>query len=240
MSGAVISQGLAVFGFYGALFLLTQFLQFGLGYSALRAGLCILPAAGALVVAAPLSELIMRRIGIRYTAAAGLAIVAGGFWQISAATASSGYSDIVFGLILAGLGVGLVLPAATESVMGSLPSGETGVGSAINNTFMQVGGALGVAVIGSLLTTRYQDSITAALAPYHVPQAALDAVRGSLGGALAVAARVGGTAGAALAHLAKEAFASGMDLGLVAGALVVLGGALVALFVLPAAKRGRD
>jgi EmrB/QacA subfamily drug resistance transporter len=240
ISGAVISQGLAVFGFYGALFLLTQFLQFGLGYSALRAGLCILPAAGALVVAAPMSELIMRRIGIRYTVTAGLAIVAGGFWQISGATASSGYADIASGLILAGFGVGLVLPAATESVMGSLPSGETGVGSAINNTFMQVGGALGVAVIGSLLTTRYQDAITTALAPYHVPQAALEAVRGSLGGALAVAGRVGGTAGAALAHLAKEAFASGMDLGLVTGAVVVLGGALVALFVLPAGKRRHD
>ena len=237
MSGAVISQGLAVFGFYGALFLLTQFLQFGLGYSALRAGLCILPAAGALVVAAPLSELIMRRIGIRYTAAAGLAIVAGGFWQISGATASSGYADIVFGLVLAGLGVGLVLPAATESVMGSLPSGETGVGSAINNTFMQVGGALGVAAIGSLLTTRYQDGITTALAPYHVPAVALDAVRGSLGGAIAVAARVGGPDGMALARLAREAFASGMDLGLVTGAVALLGGALVALFVLPAAKQ---
>jgi EmrB/QacA subfamily drug resistance transporter len=237
ISGAVISQGLAVFGFYGALFLLTQYLQFGLGYSALAAGLCILPAAGALVVAAPLSELIVRKAGIRYTAAAGLAIVAGGFWQISGATTSSGYADIVFGLILAGAGVGLVLPAATESVMGSLPSGDTGVGSAINNTFMQVGGALGVAVIGSLLTTRYQGDITATLAPYHVPAVALVAVRGSLGGALAVAARVGGTDGAALAHLARQAFTSGMDLGLVTGALVVLGGALVALFVLPPAKR---
>jgi EmrB/QacA subfamily drug resistance transporter len=237
ISGAVTSQGLAVFGFYGALFLLTQFLQFGLGYSALHAGLCILPAAGALVVAAPLSELIVRKISIRYTAAAGLAIVAGGFWQISSATSATGYSGIVLGVILAGAGVGLVLPAATESVMGSLPSGDTGVGSAINNAFMQVGGALGVAVIGSMLTTRYQDNITAVLAPYHVPAVALDAVRGSLGGALAVAARVGGAEGAALAHLARQAFVSGMDLGLVTGALVVLGGALVALLVLPSGRR---
>jgi EmrB/QacA subfamily drug resistance transporter len=233
LSGAVTSQLLAVFGFYGALFVLTQFLQFSLGYSALRAGLCILPAAGALALAAPLSALIMRRIGIRYTAAAGLAIVAGGFWQISVATAATRYSGIVSGIILAGVGVGLVLPAATESVMGSLPSGDTGVGSAINNTFMQVGGGLGVAVIGSLLTTRYQDSITSALAPYHPPAAIMAVVRGSLGGALEVAARVGGTLGTGLAHLARQAFASGMDLGLVTGALVVLCGALVALIVLP-------
>jgi len=240
LSGAVTSQALAVFGFYGALFLLTQFLQFSLGYSALRAGICILPAAGALALAAPLSALIMRKISIRYTVAAGLVIVAGGFWQISAATATTGYAGIVFGLVLAGAGVGLVLPAATESVMGSLPAGDTGIGSAINNTFMQVGGALGVAVIGSLLTTRYQDDITAALAPYHPPAAVMAAVRGSLGGALEVADRIGGTLGAGLAHLAREAFVSGMDLGLVTGALVVLGGALVALFVLPAAKRPHD
>jgi EmrB/QacA subfamily drug resistance transporter len=239
ISGAVLSQGLAVFGFYGTLFLLTQYLQFSLGYSALTAGLCILPAAGALVLAAPLSEVIIRAIGIRFTAAAGLVIVAGGFWQISSATVGTGYTGIVAGIIAAGAGVGLVLPAATESVMGTLPSGDTGVGSAINNTFMQVGGALGVAVIGSLLTTRYQDNITAALAPYHVPVAALDAVRGSLGGALAVAARVGGTNGAALAHLAREAFVSGMDLGLFTGACVVLAGALVALLVLPRTRRRR-
>lgn len=237
LSGAVASQALAVFGFYGVLFLLTQFLQFSLGYSALRAGVCILPAAGALAVSAPLSALIMRKIGIRYTVAAGLAIVAGGFWQISGATAATGYAGIVVGLVLAGAGVGLVLPAATESVMGSLPSGDTGVGSATNNTFMQVGGALGVAVIGSLLTTRYQGHITAALAPYHVPAPVMAAVRGSLGGALEVAARVGGPLGSGLARLAKDAFISGMDLGLVTGALVVLGGALIALLVLPAARR---
>ena len=97
----------------------------------------------------------------------------------------------------------------------------------------QVGGALGVAVIGSLLITRYQDNITAALAPYHVPAAVMTAVRGSLGGALEVAARAGGALGAGLAHVAREAFVSGMDLGLVTGALVVLGGALVAFIVLP-------
>jgi len=236
-SAAVSSVGLVTFGLFGALFVLTQFLQFSLGYSALRAGVCILPAAGALVLVAALSALIIRKIGIRYTVAAGLAIVAAGFWQISGATVASGYSAIVFGTVLAGAGVGLVIPAATESVMGSLPSGDTGIGSATNNTFTQVGGALGVAIVGSLLTTRYQGSITAALAPYHVPAPVMAAVNGSLGGALEVAARLGGTFGAGLAHLARQAFVSGMDLGLVTGALVVLAGALVALFVLPPAKR---
>jgi EmrB/QacA subfamily drug resistance transporter len=237
-SGAVSSVGLATFGMYGALFVLTQWLQFSLGYSALKAGLCVLPAAGAIAVVAPLSTLSLRLAGVRYTIAAGLLLIAGAFWQISSVSVSSGYGDVVAGVALLGVGAGLVIPAATESVMGSLPGGETGVGSATNGTFLQVGGALGVAVIGSLLNTRYTDDITAALAPYHVPEAVMTTVRGSLGGALEVAARVGGTFGAGLAHLAREAFVSGMDLGLTVGAFVALGGCLIAVGMLPSA-RGR-
>ncbi len=233
LSGAVSSVALATFGMYGALFVLTQWLQFSLGYSALRAGLCVLPAAGAIAMVAPLSTVGIRLAGIRYTIAAGLLMIAGSFWQISTANAGSGYADVVSGVVLLGIGAGLVIPAATESVMGSLPAGDTGVGSAINGTFLQVGGALGVAVIGSLMNTRYQDQITAALAPYHVPAAVTETVRGSLGGALEVATRVGGELGSGLAQLARDAFVSGMDLGLTTGAFVALGGCLIALIVLP-------
>jgi len=240
LSGAVASVTLATFGLYGALFVLTQWIQFSLGYSALKAGLCVLPAAGAIAVVAPLSTVGMRLVGIKYTIAAGLLIDFGGFFQISTASASSDYASIVVGLVLLGVGTGLVIPAATESVMGSLPSDDLGVGSAINSTFLQVGGALGVAVIGSLLTTRYTDDITSTLAPYHVPAAALDAIKGSLGGALEVAARAGGTLGAELAAAARQAFVSGMDLGLLTGAFVVLGGCLVALLVLPGFRRERS
>jgi EmrB/QacA subfamily drug resistance transporter len=240
LSGAVTSVGLATFGLYGALFALTQWLQFSLSYSALKAGLCVLPAAGAIAVVAPLSTVGMRLIGIRYTIAAGLLVDFGGFVQISTASVNSGYGSVLLGVVLLGVGTGLVIPAATESVMGSLPAGDLGVGSAINGTFLQVGGALGVAVIGSLLTTRYQDDITAAIAPYHqlVPAGVMATIRGSLGGALEVAERVGGQLGAELASQAKQAFVSGMDLGLLTGAFVVLAGALIALAVLPRARRG--
>ena len=237
LSGAISSVGLATLGLYGALFVLTQWLQFSLGYSPLRAGLCVLPAAGAIAVIAPLSSLSMRLIGIRYTVVAGLLIDFGGFLQISGASVASGYGSILLGVILLGVGTGLVIPAATESVMGSLPAGDLGVGAATNGTFLQVGGALGVAVIGSLLTTRYQDNIGAALAPYHVPAAIADTIRSSLGGALEVAARVGGPLGAELAKYARQAFVSGMDLGLLTGAFVVLAGALIALVVLPGSRR---
>jgi hypothetical protein len=110
ISGAISSVALATFGMYGTLFVLTQWLQFSLGYSALRAGLCVLPAAGAIAVIAPLSTLGMRLAGIRYTIAAGLLIIAGSCWQISTANVSSGYGDIVFGVVLLGIGAGLVIP----------------------------------------------------------------------------------------------------------------------------------
>jgi hypothetical protein len=136
-------------------------------------------------------------------------------------------------MVLLGVGAGLAIPSATESVMGSLPSGHTGVGSATNGAFLQVGGALGVAVIGSLLNTRYQDQMTGTLAPYRVPHAVMQAILGSVGGALGVAARIGGVLGAALGHLARSAFISGMDLGLATGACVAVAGCLIALIALP-------
>jgi len=232
-SAAISSVGLVTFGLFGALFVLTQFMQFSLGYTPLQAGVRVLPAAGAIALVAPFSALLVRVAGTKLTTAAGLLVVAAGLWQISGATATTTYLGTLAGMILLGVGAGLVIPSGTGSVMGSLPRQHTGVGSATNGAVLQIGGALGVAVIGSLLSTRYQDSITAAVAPYHVPASALATITGSLGGALGVAARVGGVLGAALAHLARTAFISGMDLGLAVGAAVALAGCLIALLALP-------
>jgi EmrB/QacA subfamily drug resistance transporter len=232
-SAAFSSVGLATFGLFGALFVLTQFLQFNLGYTALQAGVRVLPAAGAIAVVAPFSTLLVRAIGTKLTTAAGLLIVAGGLWQISGATVTTTYLGTVAGMTMLGIGAGLVIPSGTASVMGSVPREHTGIGSATNGAFLQIGGAFGVAVIGSLLSTRYQDHITAAVAPYHVPQPVMTAILGSLGGALAVAGHVGGVLGAALAHLARSAFISGMDLGLTVAAAVAVAGCVLALAVLP-------
>lgn len=238
-TGAVTSVALTMFGLFGTLFLLTQYLQFSLGYSALAAGVRVLPAAGAIAVVASLSSRLLPVTTVRYTVGAGLLAIVGGLWQISGATVASTYGSVLPGMILLGVGSGLVIPAATESVMGSLPSDDTGVGAATNGAFLQTGGALGVAIIGSLLNTRYSDNINAALAPYHVPPAIMATIRGSLGGALQVASRAGGQLGAELTQVAKSAFVSGMDLGLLAGAFVALGGCLIALAVLPG-RRARS
>jgi EmrB/QacA subfamily drug resistance transporter len=236
-SAAISSIGLATLGLFGALFVLTQFLQFDLGYTPLQAGVRVLPAAGAIAVVAPLSALLQRFAGTKLTGAAGLAIISAGLWQISLASAGATFIDTLPGMIMLGIGAGLAIPAATASVMGSVPAEHTGIGSATNGAMMQVGGALGVAIIGSLLSTRYTGRMTAALAPYHVPASIMHVILGSIGGALDVAGRLGGTLAAELAAAARSAFVSGMDLGMLTGAIVALAGCVVALITLPGRSR---
>ncbi len=116
----------------------------------------MLPAAGAIAVVAPLSTVLVRVVGTKVTVAAGLLIIGGGLWQLSTASTATTFPGIVLGA-----GAGLAIPSATESVMGSPRGDQVGVGSVANGAFLQVGGALGVAIIGSLLDTRYQDTMSA-------------------------------------------------------------------------------
>ncbi len=233
-SVAAAGECLGLFGLTGALFVQTQFLQFDLGYSPLQAGLRILPIAAVLAVSAPLSPIAARLIGTKFTTAIGLAAIAGGLWQISAAsTITTSYENVVPGMLLIGLGAGFLLPTATNSVVGSVPQGDSGIASATNGVAIQVGGALGVAVIGSVMLTRYQNHMTASLAGQHVPAAAAQTILGSLGGALAVAESVGGATGVLLAHVARAAFMSGNKVSLAIGSAVALGGAFLVLAALP-------
>ena len=237
---ALMAEALGTFGLLGALFLQTQFLQFDLGDSPLQAGVRILPMAAMLVISAALSPIISRFIGVKLTVAVGLGAVAGGLWQISAASsAATTYKDVLPGLVLLGLGAGLLIPTATNSVVGSIPQGDSGVGSATNAVALQVGGALGVAVIGSVMSTRYQARMGMVLVGRHVPSAISQSILGSLGGALAVADKIRGTTGALLSHAARVAFMSGLQVSLAVGAIVALCGAIIVLALLPSRVRSR-
>ena len=233
-SVALAAECLAVFGLMGALFLSTQLLQFDLGFSPLQAGLRILPIAVMVVVGAAVSPVAARLVGIKLTVAAGLVSIAAGLWQVSASSRfDTTYGDVVLGLLLIGFGAGLMLPTATNSVIGSVPQGDSGMGSASNTVALQVGGALGVAVIGSVMLTRYQGHMAAALVGRHVPQSVAQTIFGSLGAALAVAARVGGSTGVELARAARTAFMSGNEVALAVGAIVALAAAVLVLVALP-------
>jgi hypothetical protein len=185
------------------------------------------------VVAAALSAVLVRFIGSKFTIAVGLALIAAGLWEISDVSITTTFGDTVAGMILLGAGAGLTLPTATASVVGSVPAGDTGVASAANDTAIQLGGAVGVAVIGSVLSTRYQDRIGATLVGQHLSQQIVADIQGSLGGALAVAAQAPKQSGELLARAARSAFASGMDLGALVTVAVALAGCLFALALLP-------
>ncbi|MGD0881424.1 MAG: MFS transporter, partial [Acidimicrobiales bacterium] len=233
-SAAAAAECLGLFGLMGALFVQTQFLQFDLGYSPLQAGLRILPIAAVLGVSAPLAPVVARFIGVKATAAVGLVAIAGGLVQIAASsTAGVTYANLVPGMLLLGLGTGLLMPTTTNSVVGSVPQGDSGIGSATNGVAIQVGGALGVAVVGSVMLTRYQDHMAVALAGRHIPVGVAHTILGSLGGALAVAGAVGGTTGVLLAGAARTAFLSGCKLSMAVSAAVAAAGVGLVLLALP-------
>ncbi|MEU6394512.1 MFS transporter [Streptomyces sp. NPDC046939] len=236
-STGIGTLAVVMFAGSGGLFVLTQYLQFDLGYSALASGVRLLPAAGLIVLTAPFAPAVIRVFGARPPTVAGLLVLAGGLWQFGATSVSDGYPRMLPFMILMGIGTGLVLPAATSAVMDSLPREHAGVGSATNSTFLQIGTVLGVAVVGSLLSTRYRHHMAGAPVTGLLPHGVEDAVLGSVGDALAVAAATGGAAGAALARVAREAFVDGMDLGLTVAAVVTAVAAVLAAFLLPAGRR---
>ncbi|MGZ4785759.1 MAG: hypothetical protein ACXV5S_08805, partial [Acidimicrobiales bacterium] len=164
----------------------------------------------------------------------GLVVVATGLAVITQVEPSSGYTPVFVAFVIMALGMALTMAPATESIMGSLPRDKAGVGSAVNDTTRQVGGALGVAIIGSVYSSVYAGSISSAITGRGLPAAAEATVTDSIGGAMGVAHSVGGQAGDALAAAAKTAFVSGMHRGVLVGAVIALAGALVALLFLPA------
>jgi EmrB/QacA subfamily drug resistance transporter len=237
-SVAISALSLVLFALLGMFFLMTQYLQFDLGFSPLEAGVRIIPVAAALLVVAPLSVWVARAVGTKYVVATGLVLVAIAFAMLSRTTVAGTYQDSLAPLIMAGVGVALALAPCTESVMGSLPKSQAGVGSATSDTAMQVGGALGVGVLGTVLNLRYQHLMAPAVARAHVPMSVQKLLDGSLGAALAAARRAPSNLGTQLATLARRSFVSGMDEALLIATAVVGVAALVLLLSLP--NRGSE
>ncbi len=232
-SGAISSLALVLFALMGLFFVMTQYLQFALGFSPFRTGLAIGPIALILLVVAPLSVVLARRFGTKWIVATGLLVIAAGLGLLSRTTVQTTYAECVPALLLIGFGVGLAMAPSTESVMGSLPIEQAGVGSATSDTSMQIGGALGVAGGGTALTIRYQNFLNPFLSHQSIPAGIHELIVSSIGGALAVAQHIPGPKGTALAAAARQGFVSGMDVGLVIAAAVVGVAGVVVLAVLP-------
>jgi EmrB/QacA subfamily drug resistance transporter len=234
-SGASLAIALVFFALYGSLFCLTQYLQFVLSYDALAAGIRITPVALGIVLGTGLSTRLRPRLGTRLVVAAGLTLTAAGLAILATISDTSGYGTVLLALVVIGFGEGSAMAPATNAIMGSVPRDHAGVAAAVNNTTRPVGGALGVAVLGSVLWTAYRSSMEAATAA--LPFGAADAARDSIGAAMEVAARLGGPEREALSLAARSSFVQAMSAAVLLAAGVALLGAAVAVTVLPSRKR---
>ncbi len=237
-SASIGSLFLVLFALSGALFMFTQYLQFVLGESAFRTGILIAPVSAVLFISSAISSFLVHKLGPRLVIPVGLIIVAVGLWTSADLSVGFAYSAMVWRFVLVGAGIGFVMAPAIDMVLGVVPVERSGVGSATSSAMIQIGGALGVGVLGSVLSTRYQDHLAPLLAGHPIPAEARNAILSSVGGALAVAARAGGHLGDELSHVAKLAFTSGMDLSLIVGACATLAGVLVAALFLPTRLEG--
>src|SRR3954467_13889960 len=225
------------FAMFGMIFVLTQYLQNVQGAGPLEAGLKMTPVAAGLVLAASNSHRMVERFG------AGK-VVSTGMFGVAAFLASTmwwtpGTSYVAVGIFVLGvaLSMGNVMAPATERVMAAVPKAKAGVGSAMNDVNRMVAGSLGVAVIGSLVSSAYPSHVGDATS--GLPAAAASAANESIGGGAAVADRIGGSAGDALQHAAGVAYTNALGLGLVVAAAVLALGAIAVRRFLPDAKRHR-
>jgi EmrB/QacA subfamily drug resistance transporter len=238
---------LVFFSMFGSLFLLTQYFQFVLGYSPLQTGVRMIPFALVMMVVAPLSSKVVQRLGSKITVACGLGLVTIGLLSMVGLQVDSPYSDIFWRLMLMSAGMGLTMAPATESVMGSLPIFKAGVGSAVNDTTRQVGGALGVAVIGSVLATTYGNRIGDFLSGLGLPlpQAAVESAQNSIGaiksGLVPKLQEMGLSEQAASVNAeANSAFVSAVHWGVLTAAAATFLGVVMVLLFLPARPRIDD
>jgi EmrB/QacA subfamily drug resistance transporter len=231
-TAASVGVMLAYFALFGSMFLLSQLLQFVLGYSALDAGVRLLPFALSMAVFSPVSTKLDERFGTKLVVAGGMGTVAVALLWLATRGDGSTYLAYLPGMLLMGTGVALTWAPTTESIMGSLPAAKAGVGSAVNDTVREVGGALGVAVLGSIMASQYTGAISSTTAA--LPTDAAHAAGDSLGGAVVVAQQIGGTTGPAVLDAARGAYMNGFGLALTVAAVVAAAGAAVAAIWLPA------
>jgi fucose permease len=222
---------LVFFGLMGTVFVLTTYLQTVLGYSPLEAGVKMLPVAVGLVIGSRLAIAVTERFGSKAAVAGGLVIVAGGLEILSQADLDSGYSLVATALAVLGLGIGVAMTPATDAIMGALPKEKAGAGSAMNDVLRELGGTLGVAVLGTLLASKYGDGMEGSVSSLSDPVAA--ASLDSVDAAHAAAAQIGGDAGPSLIASADQAFVTAMGSTTSIAAAVAMAGALIAMLFLP-------
>ncbi|MFI1827773.1 MFS transporter [Streptomyces sp. NPDC020412] len=227
-SGAVLADLLTILGLSGLVFFLSQFLQLVQGRTPLQAGLIELPAAIGAVVAGLLAGRVARRTSVRGTVAVGLTALGTALGAGTLLTAGTSAAALGVGLLLGGLGAGLAFTVTADVILSSVPKEQAGAASAVSETAYELGAALGIAVLGSVVTSAYRDFT----APAGVPSDAVEAARDSLGGAAEASAALPQEQAAALLEAARGAFTDGFHIAGAVGAVVLIATAVTAWFLL--------
>ena len=233
-SMAVTAGFLTLFGF---IFVITQYFQFIKGYSAFESGVRLLPVAISIAVASIAGPRVVERIGTTAVVVAGLAIFAAGLGWASTVDADTSYTVIASQMVLLGGGLGLTTAPATESIMGSLSADKAGVGSAVNDTTRELGGTLGVAIVGSVFASVYSGGLGGNAAVSALP----GEVRATMARSMAAAYRVIDQLPQQLIPdvraAVNDAFLDGLRVGSLVCAGIALAAAVVVALMLPARAR---
>jgi EmrB/QacA subfamily drug resistance transporter len=229
-SSAVGMIGVVFFAMMGGMFFLVFYLQIVLGFSPLQAGALMIPFAAAQLIFAPLSQRMVIRYGGKLMATASMVIVAAGLASYALMNEGTPVLLIEVVFFVQGAAMANIMPPATTTIMESLPREKAGVGSAMSNTVRQVAGALGVALLGAVLSASYRDGIapTLTVLPEGIRHNAGESIMTTIGVAQGLGAR-----GASLIEPAKQAFLDGMHITALVSAAIALAGALAVLRWLP-------
>lgn len=237
-SGSMLAVLFFFFGMFAVIYYSTQFLQFVLGYGALDTGVRLLPLAGAVFLGSMVTGMLAPKLGVKAMVVAGMVVGTAGMFLLTQIDKGSTYGDFLAPMMMLGLALGLSISPATDTIMGSFPESELGVGGGVNDTALELGGALGIAVLGSLLGTAYRGELTD-LVGNRLPAEAMETAKDSVGAGLAVAERVaqdpsaGPQQAQAAVDAVHQAFAHGVAQTSLIGGIIMAAGTLIVLAVLP-------
>ncbi len=235
---SVASAGMTLtfFAMFGTFFLIAQYFQLVLDYTPLQSGLLQLPVAFIIMGIAPRVPKLVERFGVASVVPIGLTFTATGLALFSVLQVDSSLVNVYLAMVPLATGMAITMTPLTTMIMSAVPLGRAGVGSAMNDTTRELGGALGVAVLGSVVTSRYASGIVSSLG--SLPEQSRAIADSGLAGALDVGARLGGTQGEALADAARRAFVDGLNTAALVGAAVVFAAAIATRLLLPSGRSG--
>jgi MFS transporter, DHA2 family, multidrug resistance protein len=238
-SASLAAFALSIFVIAGIFLFIAQYLQLVFELSPLVAGLWTVPSSIGLIAGSMLAPLVVRWVRPAFVMAGGLLLSAVGFGMLTQVDAASGFTILVIGSVVLSLGVAPVGTLATDIVVGSAPPERAGVASGISETSAEFGGALGIAILGSIGTAVYRSEVAHAF-PDGAPPEAAEAAPDTLGGAVSVAHQLPGPLAADLLDAAREAFTQGLQLAAVMSAAIVLGMAILTAVLLRHVRPGSE